>query len=140
VSDQVWFTKTLTKLIQHEAIRFLVVGAGGFVINIGMLWILHGKAGLPLLVAQLISAELAILFNFCLHHAWTYRNYQSASLALRVLKFHATAWTGAAITTVTLTIWVYYLGLNYLVGLTIGGIVAMAWNYALNLFVIWRKG
>ena len=139
VYSEIWSVKRLKNFLNFQLVRFLVVGAGGFAVNFGLLWGLHGFAGLSLLPAQLIAAETAITFNFCLHHTWTYRNYLAQPTLRRFMKFHLSAWMGAGITTLSLLLLVKYAGLNYLFGLAAGGLIAMAWNYGLNTYVIWAK-
>lgn len=138
VYPEIW-ARAFSKIKNTELGRFLVVGAGGFLVNFASLWFWHGLMTLPLLVAQTIAAETAILFNFSLHHHWTYRGYRQASFGFRLLKFHGSAWIGAAITTATLTGLVYFLHLHYLAALAVGGLVAMVWNYLLNKIAIWPR-
>ena len=54
-------------------LRFGVVGLSGVIVNQGLLMLLHGTIGAPLLLSSLIAIEVSILTNFLLNHTWTWR-------------------------------------------------------------------
>lgn len=122
-----------------EDLRFVVVGGSGFLVNLVGLWILHGRFGLPLFPAQLMAAELALLSNFTLHHNWTYRDYHPTGFLTRLGKFHATAWTGALLSSVIVWAVATYLKIHYLIALVIGAAAGLVWNYLVNKRLIWSK-
>lgn len=131
----------MKRLLQSriEDLRFVVVGGLGFLINLAGLWIFHGRLGLPLLAAQLLAAELALLSNFTLHHHWTYQNYDRQSFGARLAKFHATAWLGGAITSGLTWLLATRANVQYLLALVAGSLVALVWNYFFNKFFIWSR-
>lgn len=106
-------------------------------VNFTALYLLHGVAGLPLLPAQLLGAEIAFISNFLLHTHWTYRGYTEKPLFKRLAQFHATAWSGGAISTGVLLLSVHFLEIDYKWGLVLGSIVAMLWNFFWTKFHIW---
>lgn len=127
------------KLIKIDFVRFCIVGASGFFINLGLLTVLYGQLGAPLFVAQLISAEVALFSNFILHHNWTYKSKNvTKSVPNLLTQFHATSWAAIVGSAVMVTVGVRYLELNYFVALVISSAVALAWNFFWTKFVIWR--
>lgn len=83
----------LEHLLKLEFIRFCIVGGTGFVINFLLLTGLHRGLGLPVFIAQLVGAEIALLSNFLLHHHWTYKAQKvDKNLVSLLAQFHATTW------------------------------------------------
>ncbi len=130
--------KKFSEVVQPHHVKFLAVGALGFVINFVLLYLLHSKLRLNLLISQLIAAEAAVLSNFFWHDHWTYKNRQKNSFGKRLTQFHASAWIGSGIATVVLLIAVDIFKINYLIGLVIGSGIALIWNYIWTNFVIWK--
>jgi putative flippase GtrA len=57
--------------VRHQALRFLVVSAGGFVVNLVVLEVLVA-AGLPELAGQAIAVAVAMPVNFVGNRLWTF--------------------------------------------------------------------
>lgn len=128
------------RLLLHTQLgRFLVVGGSAFTVNAILLSFFYALLGLPILAAQIISAEGTIVFSFVLHHHWTYRNYRKKPLVVRFFEFNMSALGGSVISTVSVIVCVQLLHLHYLVGLSIGAALAMSWNYFANLYFIWSR-
>ena len=73
-------------------LRFGVVGLSGVIVNQGLLMLLHGTIGAPLLLSSLIAIEVSILTNFLLNHTWTWRvPLGEPGLLRRVVQYHAAA-------------------------------------------------
>ncbi len=125
------------RLIKKSLARFVAVGAAGFVINFAILTVLYKVLNFNILPSQLIGAEVAILSNFYLHNNWTFKDAVKNSLITRLIEFHASSWIGSAITTVTL-IFLVDRGMQYLIALIIGAIIALVWNFFWTRFIIWK--
>jgi len=57
---------------QSRAIRFVIVGAIGFVVQIAALWALTVLGGWRWLPATLVAVEVAVVHNFLWHDRWTW--------------------------------------------------------------------
>src|SRR5204863_529945 len=57
---------------QSRAIRFVIVGAIGFVVQIAALWALTVLGGWRWLPATLAAVEVAVVHNFLWHDRWTW--------------------------------------------------------------------
>jgi putative flippase GtrA len=55
-----------------RAARFLVVGFGGFLVQVGALWVLTALGGWSWLPATAVAVELAVVHNFVWHERWTW--------------------------------------------------------------------
>ena len=56
----------------HQALRFFVVSLAAFVVNLGLLQLLVGSAGLAEVVAQAIAVAAATPCNFLGNKLWTF--------------------------------------------------------------------
>ena len=68
--------------------RFVIAGTGGFIVQIGMLAVLHSVLGVNYLVATAIAVEAAILANFAWHYRWTWRD-RAGSWRDQLVRFNA---------------------------------------------------
>jgi putative flippase GtrA len=76
VTNNFLWNRTWTFRIGHgrmhaQALRFLTVSVGGFLINLAVLELLI-TAGLPALPAQAIAVAVAMPFNFVANRLWTF--------------------------------------------------------------------
>ena len=53
--------------------RFLVIAAAAFVLNLGLMVLLHSQLGLPYLLAQASTTVLILIFTFGANLLWTFR-------------------------------------------------------------------
>jgi putative flippase GtrA len=79
--------------ISRRLIRFSAVGAGGVLVQAGMLAILLRASGIHYLAATALAVEAAILHNFAWHRRWTWVDRPASGVILTLFKFNAT--TGA---------------------------------------------
>jgi putative flippase GtrA len=131
--------ETSRKLLKIDFVRFGVVGAGGFLVNLSVLFILHDILNLPLWISQLTGAEVALLSNFTLHHFWTFRN-RAGKKRKRILlaQFHVSFWSGALINSSIVIAGNSIFNIHYAIGLVLGSATAMFWNFFWTKFYIWR--
>jgi putative flippase GtrA len=71
---------------------FAAVGAIGFVVQLGALWVLKNPLGLNFLPATFMATELAILLNFFCHerYTWSDRRADTSEAVGRLFRFHLT--------------------------------------------------
>lgn len=94
---------------------------------------------MPVFLAQLISAEVALFSNFILHHHWTYKhNKIHKSVSTLLVQFHMSSWPAILGSAVMVSAGERLLHLSNLVALAFSSVVALAWNFAWSKFVIWR--
>jgi dolichol-phosphate mannosyltransferase len=53
--------------------RFQTVSLGGTVVNLAVLWLLHGLLGFPLLASNLVGIGGAVLYNYAANKLWTWQ-------------------------------------------------------------------
>lgn len=57
---------------QHQFIRYLFIGGSTFVIDLGLLVILHDVLHINVLISASLSYWSSILFNFTMNRLWTF--------------------------------------------------------------------
>jgi len=127
---------SLARLRTCRILKFAVVGGTGVVINTSMLYVLSRWAGLPLVAASALAAELAAVSNYLLNDTWTFAA-RSPSLR-RFAKFNTASLAGLALN--VLSVWLLTrLGLYFLVADLIGIAAGFAANYAFSVRWVWRQ-
>ena len=115
--------------------RFLLVGLAGVAINEGMLWLLHGRAGVPLLLAAALATETAILGNYAGNELFTF-HLRELHLG-RLLRFNTVALGGLALTVGTLWLLQHLVDWHYLLDNLIAIGAGSVWNFAANFGWTW---
>src|SRR5258708_1760567 len=84
-------------------VRFNVVGAAGFVLQIVALWLLVRCAGLTTNVAVAVAVLVTVSHNFVWHEHFTWPNQPREGRLRRWLSFHATTGAVSVVTNVVAT-------------------------------------
>lgn len=119
--------KTLSlKAISSEASKYLVIGAVGYVIDLGLFnvffHLLNSNASYEPLLAKFASSGLAIVFTFFGNKYWTFRSHQSdRHYAAEIALFILVNVLGMAINIATLWFSHYVLGFTSLLADNISG-------------------
>jgi len=135
----------LDALSTTRFLRFAVVGASGVLVDMAVLFLLSDprSLGLGLTRSKIAAAELAIISNFLLNDAWTFRDLVGAQRGARhklrrLLKFNAVCGIGLLLNVALLNFQFNVLHVNRYVANLIAIGVVTAWNYWLNLKLNWR--
>lgn len=152
----------LDKLASHTTIvKFLVVGAMGYLVYQTTLFLVYDVGVLPFLpdkevsgslvlfnhgdvrflIATLVAMEFGIAVGFTGHHRWTFRDRGAHKpLLQRFGQFHANQLISAlGILTVTVNVLTVQVGLYYFLAVPIGVALAGAWNWTWDSQFIWRR-
>ncbi len=130
------------KRIRHGPFgKFLVVGTVGFIINTVLLEIFV-IIGLAPWFGGIIGAECAIISNFLLNNAWTFKSRKATGLrkVSKFFQFNLSSIGAIIIQGGTIFVGTMFFGVStyrwwYLIGVGIG----MFWNYMMYSRVIWRR-
>lgn len=131
--------KSYYKLISYDKIRFLVVGGIGFFVNYGMLALLFDLLGAPILVAQIIGGETALLATFVGNNFWAFVGHHHISLRKKLVKFHLSAFGGLFINSAFVVILVHFVHVYYGLALVVGSIAGLIWNYTLYKKFVFKR-
>jgi putative flippase GtrA len=81
-------------------VKFLAVGASGFVVDAGTFFIFTSLLHVPDLIAQVFSFAAAVVSNFTLNRYWTYPESRSKSIRRQITQFTLVNLAGLAIRSV----------------------------------------
>ncbi len=122
-------------------LKFCLVGASGVLVNEGLLWILKGFAGLPLLLSSAISIEASIISNFILNDRFTFRDRRlsgTRSFVQHLYRFNMVSLAGLVINMGLLWLLTNVFGIYYLLSNIISIAVVTLWNYLVNRSWTWK--
>ena len=131
--------KHVIRLLQHEKVRFAIVGSVGFIVNYLGLALFFDLCKLPITVAQIISVELAVLATFVGNNYWAFRNHSHIPLVGKLWRFHASAFAGMAINSIITIILVREANIYYGVALAIGAVFGLIWNYTFYSHFVFQR-
>ncbi len=122
----------------HRAARFALVGASGVLVNLALLWLLHGQLKVHDLVAVPIAVEASILSNFLLNDRFTFHDRRHDHVLQRLAKFNAVSLVALAINFLAYALLTRGFGVHYLLAQFLAIVVAFGANYLGNLH--WTYG
>lgn len=118
--------------------KFGLVGLSGVVVNLVLLYVLHGVLRLHDLIAVPLAVEASILSNFVLNDRFTFHDRQQGGRLGRALKFNAVSLVALLVNLLAYTILAKGMGVQYLVAEAIAILVAFGANYTGNM--TWTYG
>jgi dolichol-phosphate mannosyltransferase len=126
-------------VIDSRFLLFALVGTTGLLVNIVALKIGLATFDLPFAVAQSVATFVALLSNFLLNNATTYRDrrLRGFSLVTGFIGFCAIGAAGA-ISNVGLATWLYSAHSVWWVAGAAGSIMGALWNYLMSSQFVWR--
>lgn len=93
-----------------------------------------------LFIASLISIQASIIFNFIFHENWTFRHRSKEGPRFkRFLKFNLTSFGSPFIQLLSILFFARVFNLHEQIGLAIGVVIGLFFNYTINLLWIWKE-
>ena len=125
----------------REILRFVIAGAAGFAVEIGVLILLKEKLGMDTLLATPIAFTLSVIVNYLICVWWVFRGAREQNRRNRIA-FFLTSAAGLALNevlmllfrvlwgeeTVLFTVFSFAVSL-YVLNKVISTILVMIWNY-----------
>lgn len=116
----------LVRLVRHSGFRFLLVGGASVVVDAGLLYVLHGSAGLALEPATALAFLAGFVVNFALNRQWAFAS--AGRLYHQIVAYLALVAANLSVT-VVLVRGLTALGLMYLVAKVCTTVVLSTVNY-----------
>jgi dolichol-phosphate mannosyltransferase len=143
-ADQIEFLFNLVRIRfrkQSEFIRFLLVGASGVVVNLGLYFILTRLLSIGLEIAAPIAIEVSIISNFILNNIYTFSaRGPGNSLGRRFLYFHVAAGLAGVVNYSIFMSLVHGVGMYDMLANCIGIVGGTVVNYLMNSRITWGAG
>jgi dolichol-phosphate mannosyltransferase len=137
---QLLLDKAVGGLIPPRFIIFSMVGAGGLLLSLGLLYLLLSFGKMHFLTAQAITTFVAMTANFFLNNSMTYRDrrLRGRRLVMGLATFYAACFVGGVIN-LRIAEFITDAGSSrYLAG-ACGLCVGAVWNYAVTSIITWRQ-
>lgn len=137
--------QTLWYVFTHSSfIKFAIVGFSGMFIDVGMAAVLWKQVGLPILIANRISMEIAVISNYLFNNFWAFGHKKHTELlkhVLAFLKFNVVALGSFVIQELGIRLGIAFFGQEYALMYKIFTIafVVIPYSYILYNKVIWKK-
>ena len=135
--------KTVGRFVPARLVSFAAIGSFGVLVHLAVLWVMRGLTGQDFAAAQTTAVLVAMVGNFFLNNALTYRDQQLRGWGILpgLLKFMAACSLGAFANVGVAT----YLhssagGSGHWVLSALAGIlVGTVWNYGATAWLVWIK-
>lgn len=114
-------------LYRHHFVRYLFVGGSTFIIDFGLLALLHGIFALPIAIATSAAYWISILYNFMLNRYWTFDAREKRSLKRHIATYLLLLLINYVFVVVFVAIISHYV--NYLVAKALAVALQMIWTY-----------
>lgn len=114
-------------LYRHHFVRYLLVGGTTFILDFGILFVLHGILKLNLAASTSVAYWVSIAYNFVLNRYWTFNAREKDSLARHISTYFALLLVNYLFTVAFVT----YAGqhINYVIAKAIAVAFQMTWTY-----------
>jgi putative flippase GtrA len=131
-----WYDRVRVLDLLRRFSAFLVVGAVGFGVNQGALYLLVERGILPPAWASPIAIALSMVVTFLLNASWTWRD-RGRDAGLKRAGWYVAINTGGLLINWGVLVVLERAGLHYLWANVVGAAAAAFWNFALNHRVTW---
>ena len=119
---------------------FLCVGSVGAIVHFLVMGILYRYLTVDFIYAQAAATYVAIIFNFCLNNAFTYRDQRLKGIAIirGLLIFTLVCSVGAANNLIVAET-LHNHGIHWFLASFTGAIYGSVWNYFMSNILVWFK-
>lgn len=123
--------KTISRLVitlyKHHFMRYLLVGGTTFILDFGILYLLHGILKLNLAGSTSVAYWISISYNFALNRYWTFDSREKESL-----KRHLTTYFALLVFNYLFTVTLVSVAgarINYVAAKALAVAISMIWTY-----------
>lgn len=121
-------------LYRHNLVRYLFVGGSTFLIDLGLLVLLHGKLHLGIGLATTISYWTSIAYNFTLNLNWTFSSGEKRKLHQHIIPYAILLGCNYLFTLIFVSVGSHYI--NYAVCKVIAVALQTMWTYPIYKHVV----
>ncbi len=128
--------KLIHRIYYTRFIRYLFVGFSTFALDLGLLYILHGRFKLALPIAVSIAYLFSVFYNFTLSLRWTFTNKEKKSLYLHLTQYLILLGFNYLFTLFFVSIVGQHI--NYAIAKTIAAAFQVLWTYPIYRYIIFK--
>lgn len=126
--------------------KFILVSGSAVIINLVLLFLMVRYLGFHTLlrenIANIISMELSIIYNFFMSRAFTWRHrprYGGGKLLIQIVKFHITIGITLLFRAILFPL-LQHFGVFYMINAAIGILIAAIFNFFAYDMLIFKEG
>lgn len=120
--------------------KFAIVGTIGTVVDFGVLNLLVVLVQLDIYLANTFSFSLAVLSNFLLNRAWTFREARGRNPAVQLMQFAIVSVGGYIINQAIMYVFIEQVQLWYNWAKAVAVVLVLFWNFTANRLWTFRGG
>lgn len=121
-------TKALAGILyRHRFMRYLAVGGTTFMLDEGLLILLHGKFNIWLPLATFVAYIVSFVYNFSLNRWWSFSAAEANSLRRHIVPYTALFIFNLVFTVVAVSLLSHVM--NYALAKPLVVIAQTTWNY-----------
>ncbi len=124
-------------LYQHHFVRYVLVGGTTFLIDLSILYILHGVLKLNLAGSTSVSYWIAIVYNFVLNRYWTFDVREKTNLKNNITTYFILLVFNYLFTVTFVSIVGTHI--NYITAKILAILIQMSWTYLIYKNYIFIK-
>lgn len=122
---------------RHEFAKYFIIGFSSFLLDVGSLYILKNHLGLKPYVAVIMNQPFILVFVFYLNKHWSFK--AGGLTHKQMIRFLCVAGMNYVISAAWMWLFNEKLGLQYLIVRTLNVALAVAWNFLLYKYWVYRS-
>jgi dolichol-phosphate mannosyltransferase len=126
-------------IVPDRFVSFMLIGLSGVGVHLAVLAFVHQLTALTFTWAQTIATGVAMVSNFFLNNALTYRDQRLTGLdaVVGLIVFSLICSVGV-VSNIGVASWLYTQDRSWWLAGLLGSIVSAVWNYAVSRALVWR--
>lgn len=130
--------KTLGRVVPVSFVLYVLAGLSGLLLHLVFLGVLYRLAGLPFVKAQLLATIVAMISNFLVNNAVTFRSRRLRGFRLFVgLSAYVAICAFGAVVNVQAAEHLYRHAIHWWFAGAAGAMIGAVWNYAVSTQIVW---
>ena len=130
--------KTLGRLVPVSFVLYVLAGLSGLLLHLAILGTLFRGAGVPFVDAQIYATFVAMISNFLVNNAVTFRSCRLKGLMLAAgLTAYMAICSLVAIVNVLSAEYLYEHAIHWWFAGAAGALIGAVWNYAVSTQIVW---
>ncbi|HVX56992.1 MAG TPA: GtrA family protein [Candidatus Saccharimonadales bacterium] len=125
-------------LYRHHFVRYLLVGGTTFVIDFGLLILIHSGLNFGIAASTSVAYWVSIIYNFILNRYWTFDAREKDSLQRHITSYFLLL----VINYLFVVVFVSFASdhISYIIAKAIAVVIQMIWTYPIYKKVIFISG
>lgn len=124
-------------LYEHNFVRYLIIGGTTFIIDFGLLYVLHTNFSVKIAAATSVAYWVSITYNFLLNRYWTFDIHEKRSLQKNITTYFCLLIFNYFFALLFVSIFSHLI--NFMLAKAISVLVQMTWTFYLYKYYIFVK-